>query len=716
MGESAPFLLGVYAGLSYVGWNIFLLSPLYVLASFLAVPTLDGVLVSLAPCVVFIASYLLKTALKRKMTIFKNTVCALVATLLELGVVSRPIPDFLLTLVLSVAFSYASVVALYAVVVRGVGYRLSEDEKVCLAIVFGALTYGVFSLKVGEFTPYYLLLGIASLYAGYAFSGEGVIFALALGIGGVSSMNVVLAVCAHVSVTVFKRQSRYVALGGVIVTYLLVSALLNEFSVINLIALALGAGIFVAVPKKRMARALALFGTMGEEYASRLLVNRNRADVSLRLKRVADAFFTAEGIAGGDAPEIGEEEAERVLSSELEKRYCEGCPGKRGCHKLLGGGAEDVLKEVVRSALSSGRATVLDLPPYLTGSCARVDRLIDTVNDLVEKYRDKLAVRRHEGAVKSVISSCMTGVGKMMDEIRESLGKPLGFDLRAETRLADNLSYVNVACSESAIYGEGAGTRVCLVVREGDEEKPSLERATSETLGLKMAVSERRTLGTGKSEVWLAPAPRYDVLFGRGTAGREKDGNGDTFSIIRLRDGRVMMAVSDGMGSGRRAESGSSGVIALVESFLEAGFSCEAIVPVVNKLMTLRGTESFQTLDMFIIDTASGNADVIKLGASESFIKRGERVEVIRGSALPIGILDEVKPYSAVINLREDDVVVMCSDGLTDALGEDVVGELVGSLPSVNPQLLADELLERAKKLNFCDDVTVVVARMFRNA
>ena len=713
MDGLAPVPLAILAGLTFSGWNVFYLAPTYLIASVATRPTAEGLLIGLVPGVIFIAACVISRASGRRISATGTAICTAVSAGMRFLVEPAPILSAVAYVALSVGLSYAFLVALYALLVRGVGYRLSWDEKVSLAVFVGALTFGVNSLEVAGITPYAAVCAFAVFYTAYAFQGEGVIFALAMGIGGGSAEAVCACVAWFVAVHVFSKHSRGMAGLAMIVIEVLVGALVAEVNAVRVVGVALGALAFCLLPRRRLVKMVSFFGRLGESHAYRSLVNRNRADVRDKIRGVARALYLAEGL--GVEPEPDDlDEVKESLCAELEARFCDGCPGKKGCHKLLGGSARSVLVGVVDSALQSGRATVLDLPPYLTGSCGRVERLIDTVNALIGSYKSRLAVKRNSGATKRLVASVMNGIGKMMDEIAETLGVSLGFEPNGERRIADELNYVGVASDSVSVYGEGRETRVCAVVREADEAKHALVNAVQKQVGLPMKVIERKDGGEGRTEVWLAPAPEYEVVVGRASVALKDGECGDTLTGVRLSDGRCLIALSDGMGAGRAADEQSTGLIAIVESFLRAGFSSDTVLPVVNKMMMLGGAESFQTLDLAIVDTGSGNADLIKMGACESLLVRGDEVRVIAGSALPVGILDEIKPHVDRVLIKEGDLLIMYSDGLTDTLGAEVVYSLAREASHVNPQALCDGLIARAKKVGLKDDVSVTAFRVFK--
>lgn len=167
------------------------------------------------------------------------------------------------------------------------------------------------------------------------------------------------------------------------------------------------------------------------------------------------------------------------------------------------------------------------------------------------------------------------------------------------------------------------------------------------------------------------------------------------------------------MGSGEKASKASRDAVNMIEGFYRAGFDDNIILSLVNKLLKISLDESFTTLDIAVIDTESGGLDVIKLGSASSFIVRKDNIEVLSCSLPPAGILDGVQPLTCKYQLFDGDMLVMMSDGVYDALENRGVTEVIDELGTVNPQILADELLARAKKNGAEDDCTVLAMRIF---
>ena len=103
---------------------------------------------------------------------------------------------------------------------------------------------------------------------------------------------------------------------------------------------------------------------------------------------------------------------------------------------------------------------------------------------------------------------------------------------------------------------------------------------------------------------------------------------------------------------------------------------------------------------------------MIKLGASSSFIVRKNAIEVLKSTSPPMGVLDKINPTTARYQLYDGDMMVLASDGVVDALGENGVIDGVNEADTGNPQTLADRLLDMALSKGAEDDCTVIALRL----
>ncbi len=215
----------------------------------------------------------------------------------------------------------------------------------------------------------------------------------------------------------------------------------------------------------------------------------------------------------------------------------------------------------------------------------------------------------------------------------------------------------------------------------------------------------------------------FYVLHGAARKARGESGiSGDNYSLKELENGQVLMGISDGMGYGASACLESETVIELLEQLLDSGFDGDTALKMINSVMIMNSEEEHPaTLDYGVIDLHSGMCDLVKIGAATTFVKRGNWVETIKSTSMPLGMFAEVDYDSTSKKLYDGDLVIMVSDGVIDALNtEDNDGKLVEIIRDIDggsPKEIADCILEKAvsDKSRLTDDMTVLVTGIWEN-
>ncbi len=197
--------------------------------------------------------------------------------------------------------------------------------------------------------------------------------------------------------------------------------------------------------------------------------------------------------------------------------------------------------------------------------------------------------------------------------------------------------------------------------------------------------------------------------------------SGDNFSVKENEDGKLFMMISDGMGSGSLASCESCLMIDTMEEMMEAGFDPLYGISFSNECMTSKNNgRTFTTFDMGVIDLYQGTIEIYKQGAAASFIvhqKEAEKeVKIIRGTTLPIGILEKTECDIDRDELHDGDIVVMASDGIFSNVeqdfGEEDMAQLLKKVDSNNCKEIMNQIMQELLYRNqgrFMDDATIIV-------
>lgn len=145
--------------------------------------------------------------------------------------------------------------------------------------------------------------------------------------------------------------------------------------------------------------------------------------------------------------------------------------------------------------------------------------------------------------------------------------------------------------------------------------------------------------------------------------------SGDTALFTHLHDGSIAFILSDGMGKGIRASEESHLVAEQLKKLLRENVPAASAIKAVNKAMleSKREGYTFATVDMTIIEPANRRARFYKMGATTSFLVRDNSVRRVEHPALPVGIIPKLKLRAVSVDVRPGDIIIMVSDGITEA-------------------------------------------------
>lgn len=274
---------------------------------------------------------------------------------------------------------------------------------------------------------------------------------------------------------------------------------------------------------------------------------------------------------------------------------------------------------------------------------------------------------------------------------------------------------------EGGISDGRHGNRISLEARAAGRHTMSasvLGRFLSGFFDRKLVLSAESpaVIGRGYDTFIYEDEPEYVILSAVSRAVRENEKiSGDNFSMEEYNQSQVILMISDGMGSGEQACRDSQSVIEFMERFLEAGFRREKAFSMVNGALAARyDCCNLTTLDMCAVDLLTGEAEFIKAGAAASYIRHGSHVDEVSSDTLPLGSAEELGPVVQTVRLADTDILVMVSDGISDAFeggGHNRLREVIAGCRFENPREVSDYILKCAINCGggrIRDDMTVL--------
>ena len=333
-----------------------------------------------------------------------------------------------------------------------------------------------------------------------------------------------------------------------------------------------------------------------------------------------------------------------------------------------------------------------------------------------------LAEEKYKSSQRGTLAEEMDLVSKLIREARNYDEA----ESRANDALTENIE--SILESEGLVgVGRAFGERVTHFIIAAEDESGT--GITSPSLMSRLSSSCQVRLGTpeffrrGKMALMECKRERsYRAECAIATVSGTRDEiSGDTSRAFETGDGHFFSLISDGMGSGAQARDTSELVADLLISALDFGAGEVTVMELLNKLIRARGDECSATVDLFSVDLYTGESYFIKSGAAPSYIKRSsgargsDSLFRIRSRTAPIGLLRDIDSERIRVELENEDVIVMLSDGITG--GEDTgwLAKLLARPIKSDLSSYADFILSEAmKNTSPTDDMTVTVTRVRR--
>ena len=733
-GVIYPFSFGLLFAFMWCNNNVLILAPLYILAIFLGTFSLTSLYCAIATVFVMVVCYGVHYKLKKRMNYWQILIYGLLSQVvfIVLNVLNNSnIIYTILSVVFGLLFMFGAIKIFEAIATKGFAYKLTVDEIICAAIVLMALSSGLGEFALGNFALVKLFACFIILASSYAFNISSSLYTAGImGLGIMLNSNSSIYLAAFViwamAVSCFKSKNKIYSC----VALLLVEAALGWFfnlyynyDIIAYLPCLIGTLGFLVVPNKFFKELSTFFGFSAGNYALRNVANRNNENLARKLGELSQVFGEMDNsfrglIKGG----LTKEQAREMLSGDLKEKVCLDCPERNKCHRQFAEETKRIFDSLVQAGQERGKVTLIDVPPYLTNRCNRINTLISTINHSTAQYKQYASLMNNFDASRLLVAEQLGGISKVMRALSQEVKRPVTFDNWKENKIIEELSFSDITCCDAVVYDDGnEGVCATAIVKNEDVGKEKIEDVISNICGTKMSRESERPSGrSGWTAINFKTSPVYNIVFG--TAATKKatsKTSGDSYSLIKVDNDRFMMALCDGMGSGKKAEKSSNLAMDLIENFYRAGFDNDIILSSANKLLALSGEEMFSALDLAIVDLRKGIADIIKLGAPCGLIKHAGSTDVVDGSALPLGIVDELMPNTKKLVLSNGDYIILATDGITDSFSSnEEYSTFVNNLNENNPQALAEKILKGA--LEKCggtalDDMTIIVSKIFKN-
>ena len=600
------------------------------------------------------------------------------------------------------------------------------EESVCGFVFLAILSLGLSTIEIFYINLLQILALILLLILRKISKSTMLLSAIIIGLG--ASLNsfytgyLFIFCCYALIIWVFADKNPILLVLGLLFIDLFVGLYLQVIPIYHyqsLLAVLIGCIAFLLIPKKYIEFSNTYFSSSDKSNLVENVVNFNTKKLNRRLLEMSEIFSELQSLFKSlSSGNLNEEELIDTISQEIIQKTCQDCKDHNRCLRLNNRDTLHNIKNLVFMGIKKGKLTLMDVDERFSKNCIKLNALIPYLNEIIAEYKKYENNINKADTSRNVIARSFGGVSGVLQELADNINSEVRLDTQYERDLYDELVSEGIQCREILIYQKEYNTSVALLIKNENVYKNKLTNIVSNIFNMNMSiVSVTISEIPNYSNVLLKVSPRYDVIYG--IASRTKynsSSSGDTHSFNKIDNDKFLFALCDGMGSGENAKRASELSIGIIENLYKAGFKSETVIDCTNNLLTMASNDIFTALDLGVIDLKNGGCDIIKIGAPLGYIKHKDNTEIIDAGALPLGILEELRPSVSQYVLSHGDNVIMMTDGVLDAFeNEEQLKIFINNMDIKNPQTLAENILNEAVLLNNDapnDDMTVFVVRI----
>ena len=629
---------------------------------------------------------------------------------------------------LSVTSFYIFKMFIVAIKAQPFLYRMKAGECFALCFTIMVMAGGISCVNIPYISVYHLV-GVFSILVSSKITKAShcIVFSIMYGLGAVLACAdlsyIALFVLLGLVASFLQGKTSIYSCLGVIITECVLGLYFNclpFFTYMTTLQSVIACIMQFCITGKKAQMLKLMFIDDNNDYSIRDLANRNRMLAKAKLMDLSNVFFELDLVfkkmLKGDIPI---EDAKSLLIEEVYNKICNRCKDRSKCSRFAG--VKKEVETLMNLAFEKGRISLIDVTSNMANNCLKTSQIITLINKLVSQYKQYNTMIKNLDNSRLLIADQLCGVAKIMQNLSLDFDNKIDGSNNLENQIIEALEKSAVSCAEAVVYGtKGNVQSIALLVKSAEASNANIEQEISFVAGQKVSIVKCVPSDTtGWLSIILEPKPLYCVMCG--LFKKKKNGmevSGDCYSLLPLGNDKFLMAISDGMGHGEKAKRNSELTISVIENFYKAGFDNDIVLSSVNKLVCINQLDDFATLDLCVIDLKNAFIDMVKLGASQSYIKHEKNTTIIEGMALPLGVVEELKANVQKSAVEDGDLIILCSDGVSECFGGlDSLYMYINHLEEYSPQEVATSIGERAKlmcKGDVRDDVTILVVRVVK--
>ncbi len=202
---------------------------------------------------------------------------------------------------------------------------------------------------------------------------------------------------------------------------------------------------------------------------------------------------------------------------------------------------------------------------------------------------------------------------------------------------------------------------------------------------------------------------------------------GDYYDIIKISDNKILFAIADVSGKGVPAALLMANIQAFLKTITKMNLPLAEATNLLNDLVAENTSNgSFITFFWGIIDENDKTLSYVNAGHNPPLLIRKNEIIKLKKGGMILGVMQTIVPYqSETIELKENDFIVLFTDGITEAMNknwEEFSDERLEKIVFENNSLSAKNLLLKIQdEINTftsgaeqSDDITALITKVIK--
>lgn len=449
-----------------------------------------------------------------------------------------------------------------------------------------------------------------------------------------------------------------------------------------------------------------------------------RRSVIMRLDLAAKAIRGINDAVTAVSQRLGEcysSDIGSVFSRTIEEN-CTRCGMREFCRRDGEDAHRERLGALAPILRSTGEVDEDDVRKIFSKRCCKSGELAQAINANYESYLGCLAAESRAAQIRGVVAGQFAGLAEILSGLKEEFEKYECYDEAAAERICAALRVNGFFTLECSVRTDTYG-RLSVELELADDnrkliKRDDISREISRLCGRRLSPPTVSPAGN-RVRVTFSERPRLDVQIGSAQHVCA-DGRlcGDSFNYFHDGQGRFIVVISDGMGTGGRAAVDGSMAVSIISKLVRSGLGFDASLGAANAaLMCKSNDESLATADILSLDLFTGETEIMKAGAPVTFFRKSGKVIRVEPASLPAGILTDIRLTHDELELSDGDLIIMVSDGAV-ALSDEWIGAMMRDFEGDDVQQLVNDIIDEAtigSNFGRDDDITVVGMRVLEN-